>query len=126
MSGAMRKVGFFVVVVILLLTGVVGIVESVSDFDEADTLGKMVYTILLAAFGCLGLGAGAAVLARKAWAKVLILGWATTLLAAGIISPLVWPPWPGIVPTLGVIFVILLLTSLTYCGWKATARSQAQ
>jgi hypothetical protein len=123
MSGAMRIVGVSVVVVVLLLTGVAGIVESVDDIPQADTPGKMVYTVLLAAFGCLGLGAGAAVLARKPWAEVLILGWAVTVLAAALISPFVWP-WPGIVPTLGAISLVLLLTGLTYCVWKAAARSR--
>lgn len=125
MSGAMRIVSFSIVVVILLLTGVTGIVESVDDIPKADTLGKMAYTIFLAAFGCLGLGAGVAVLARKPWAKVLILGWAVTVLAAALISPFVWP-WAGIVPTIGAIGLAILLTSLTYSLWKAAARSREQ
>ncbi len=103
----------------------VGIADSVDDFPNADTLGRIVYTILLGTCGCLGLGAGAAVLAGKPWAKVLILGWAATMLAVGIISAFVWP-WSGMVPTLATIVGILLLTSLTYRAWKATARSQAQ
>ena len=121
----MRIVSFSIVVVILLLTGVTGIVESVDDIPKADTLGKMAYTIFLAAFGCLGLGAGVAVLARKPWAKVLILGWAVTVLAAALISPFVWP-WAGIVPTVGAIGFAILLTSLTYSLWKAAARSREQ
>jgi hypothetical protein len=125
MSGAMRILGFSVVVVILLLTGVMGIVESVDDIPKADTLGKMVYTIFLAVFGCLGLGAGAAVLARQPWAKALILGWAVTVLAAALISPFVWP-WAGVVPTLGAISLAFLITSLTYYGWKAASRSREQ
>jgi len=120
MSGAMRIVGLSVVAVILLLTGVVGIVESVDDIPNADSLGKMVYVILLAAFGCLGLGAGAAVLTRKPWAKVFILGWAVTVLATVLVSPFVWP-WPGMVPTVGATGVTILLTGLTYSLWKAAA-----
>jgi hypothetical protein len=122
MSGAMRRVGFIAVVVFLLLTGVVGIVGAVDDVPKVDTLGKMVYTILLAVAGCLGFGAGAAVLARKPWAKVLILGWAATLLADVLISPFVWR-WQGIVPTLGGICFWLLVTSLAFYGWEATPRS---
>jgi hypothetical protein len=125
MRGAMRRVGFIAVVVVLLLTGVMGIRGVVDDIPKVDTLGKAIYTILLAAAGCLGFGAGAAVLARTPWAKVLILGWAATVLAAVLISAFVWP-WPGIVPALWAISFWLLVTSLTFLGWKATARSQAQ
>ena len=125
MRGAMREVGTFVVVVILLLTGAWGILESVDDFPQADTLGKMVYTVLLATFGCLGLGAGATVLARKPWAKVLIQGWAVTLLATSLIAVFVWP-WSGIVPFLGMVSLVLLITSTTYLLWKSAARSQEQ
>ncbi|UCG84900.1 MAG: hypothetical protein JSW71_13220 [Gemmatimonadota bacterium] len=64
-------------------------------------------------------------LTRKPWAKVFILGWAVTVLAAALISPFVWP-WAGIVPTIGAIGLAILLTSLTYSLWKAAARSREQ
>ncbi len=120
----MRRVGFYLVAAVLFLTGVMGIREAVSDWVEASTLAQFVCTAFIAAFGCLGLGAGVAVLARRPWAKGLILGWAATLLASGILAPVVWV-WPGIVPILAGVVVILILTGLTYRGWQTTASSKS-
>jgi hypothetical protein len=83
----------------------------------------MVYTGFLATGGCLGIAAGVAVLSRRPWAGVVILGWAAAAFVCVILSPLVWR-WPGIIPTLGAFAMVLILTVLTYRGWQATASSQ--
>jgi hypothetical protein len=124
MGNAMRIAGWFAVLVILFFTGLLGVVATVDDFGKVDTVPKMVYTILLGACGCFGLAAGLAVLSRRSGAKVLILGWASTMLGVGLSAPLAWG-WSDLLPTLGMISMILLLGGLTYLGWKAATRTQA-
>jgi hypothetical protein len=116
-------VGRFLVAAVLLLTGIMGIRSSVSDFSDSDTLGKMVYTVFLGAGGCLGIAGGVMVLARSPRAGVLILGWVATIFVCLILTPFVWP-WPGIVPTLGAFTAWTILTFLTYRGWQATVSSR--
>lgn len=120
----MRRVGFFLVVAFLLLTGVIGIRESASDWSEADTLGRMVSSVFIAAFGCLGIGAGVAVLARRPWAGILILGWGAGMLGCTILASSVWH-WPGIVPVVVTLLVMSIIVALTYGGWRATARPRS-
>jgi hypothetical protein len=119
-----RKVGFYLVAAWLLFSGVIGIMSAVDDWGKADTLGRIVCTVFITALGCLGIGAGVAVLVRKPWARGLILAWAATLLVTVILAPIVWV-WPGLGVTLLAVLVYSVLIVLTYWGWKATAGPQS-
>jgi hypothetical protein len=122
---AVQWAGLFLVAAVLLLTGIMGIWSSVSDFRDSDTPGKLAYSVFLGAGGCLGMAAGVAVLARSPRARVLILGWVATIFVCLILTPFVWP-WPGIGPTLGAFIFWAILTFLTYRGWQATTSSRTE
>ena len=124
MTKLMRKVGFFLVAAVLLFTGVMGINSAIDDWGEADTLGKIIYTVVLTIGGCLGVGAGVAVLARKPWARISILAWAASWIIALILACIVWP-WPGIVGFLLGFSLAIIVTSATYLGWRATTKPQS-
>jgi hypothetical protein len=115
-------VGLFLVAALLLFTGFMGIQSALGDWRDSDTLGKMVYSVILGAGGCVGIAAGVAVLARSPRARILILGWVAAIFVCLILSLVVWP-WAGIVPAIGAFIFFTILSFLTYRVWLATASS---
>ncbi len=117
----MRRVGFFLVAAFLLFTGVIGIRSAVGDWGEADTLGRIVCTVFITLGGCLGVGAGVGVLARKPWVRILILAWAVSWPVSVILACIFWT-WPGLGPFLLGFSVAIVLTISTYLGWQASTK----
>jgi hypothetical protein len=86
----MKKVGFWVSVVLLLFLGLSGIQSFFGDWGDVETLGQRACNVGQAAFGVSGLLAGLGAIFRKSWAGPVALGFAVSAgLTAGI-APVVW------------------------------------
>jgi hypothetical protein len=86
----MSKVGAWIAVAFLLLTGASGIQGSMSDWAQAEGPGQRTCTVAVALMGFLGVGGAVGALFRRSWTRHVILAWGLCVALASALAPMAW------------------------------------
>jgi hypothetical protein len=86
----MSKVGTWIAVAFLLLTGASGIQGSMSDWAQAVGPGQRACTVAVALMGFLGIGGAVGTFFRRGWTRPVVLGWGLCVALASALAPIAW------------------------------------
>jgi hypothetical protein len=86
----MRKVGFWISAVLLLLLGLSGVQGLFGDWGDAETLGQRVCTAGQGVFGVLGLVAGTGAVLKRRWAGNAALAFAVSVGFTAAFASVAW------------------------------------
>lgn len=121
MSQALRSVGFWTGIILLVVLSGLGL-RSALDLDPAETIGQEVATVTQFGYALAGaLGAGALV-ARRTWARWLVWLWAGLITLTGGLAPTVWA---GSAPAVGIVAGVACGAVAGAVVWLTTRRPLA-
>jgi hypothetical protein len=82
----MKKVGWIVAIVLLLVSAYVGLWEDLNQLGRGDTALQRSVTYAVFAYGLLGLSGAVGLARRRTWSLPVIVGWAVATLYAATIA----------------------------------------
>lgn len=73
-----------------LITGVIGSINGLNDWDQATTLGQHVAGAGVVVYGPLGVAAAVALLLGHRWGRPLLIAWSVVITIVGAVAPVAW------------------------------------